>query len=1276
MNRALGICVLLMCVNALGTDVAFWTEYKTDADTYLLMPCTDLKTGEGKIASIDTVGEPTLDPQGKFGSALKLNGRSGLKVMPSEIFPGGFLSIEAWIKLDKLPAKNGYIVFRPAEVDKNPQYDPTHDVTKGFALFVDSAGALHLETTNCFYGSTTRTSSQPGAIVPGKWLHVAGISAQFPDSHRRLYVDGKELVCAGINWGQGLTVSGDEEKKPGPLFVGNNDKGDSGIEGLIDQLRIHRNVFQFQPPDAPERFKAAPAAPLAQGAPHFAPEHLPGVYLALDGNADLTIDKVPGVKAKSTGTFIPAGVRGGALQGRLTLDAPQLGSLDKGSIEFWGQPVGFNSCSDRNIGFITTNAFTLYLFNSQRPEGSPLSLYFSKGKDAGLHFVTDQTGTLYFPGRWYHIVVTWKGKDIAFYVNGKEAARGYGESLQRPGDTKGLLTQINFFPGGNGLIDEVYVYPEPLMPEEVANAYARYTDPAQLSDKVRLRPVEVRGQYLPTYNKIYYILDNHVAPDRIASVKLALKNAQGKTLCEDQTPFTREERSLTVPALEDGSYTLTTTATMADGSQVPGGGFPFVRKRFVWENNKIGVTDEMFPPFTPISVNGKTISVVQRSYDLSGFGLFEKVVTKGRDILAGPMVMRCIAADHEVKWAAGKGRNIFTEILPHRATFKAEAISSAVNVSTMSTIEVDGCMKVEMQLSPGDRPAEIQKLWIEIPLKDSEAPLMHAIADGLRQNHSGFTPKGEGVVWDGSKAVHSPLWRNSFVPYIWLGAEERGLAWFAENDKGWCTEKNKSKTPIQELSRAGGVLTLKIYLINTPTTLKEARTLVFGLQATPTKPMPADFRQRLPYCPGGLAVVPWGGLQCASQGPFKDDWRIVDKILECREGKPFDEAWFKSYAAEHKPPPVHGSWDWLNSVSHFAGNAKSAGLTKPIAVYQEEMYAATPRPEWVVFQDEWGGEADGFARQTPQGASMDTGYAFVGGNAGVTFGASYRDFGTYFANEWMKRGVSIYWDNVYLKLSSNRRTTDAYICEDGNIQPALLIWAQREYQRRVWTALQLNRRVRKEPLEWVLHMTNTVVAPVHGWGTVDLDHELGNDKPFAPDWLRTETTGLQLGNMPLSLYAVTGNSNKVFAKLRETKPKAVVDRLVERTEWAMRLVHEIQRGRDIKEEKLIWDFGYATDAVTVHNYWAESPLLSVSNDSVKWLALSKPATKEILIVLASWSDQDAETEIKLLPKAAAFSTDALKLTDAESGEALGAANAAVKVKLPGPYGVRVLRVAP
>ena len=195
------------------------------------------------------------------------------------------------------------------------------------------------------------------------------------------------------------------------------------------------------------------------------------------------------------------------------------------------------------------------------------------------------------------------------------------------------------------------------------------------------------------------------------------------------------------------------------------------------------------------------------------------------------------------------------------------------------------------------------------------------------------------------------------------------------------------------------------------------------------------------------------------------------------------------------------------------------------------------------------------------------------------------------------------------------------------MQPCLILWNQRQYQQRVWHLLQEWRRRRPEPLEWVLHMTNTLVLPIHTWGTADLDHELSRDEPFAPDWLRTETTGRQIGNLPLSLYAVVGSENRVLRRLAETLPKRDVDLIRDRAEWGMRVVHEIQHPGPL--DKLLTDFGYGTDRVVVHPYWAESPVLSVQPEQVKWLVLSSPSQQRLLVVLASWSAEKTAAELRL-----------------------------------------------
>ncbi len=1255
------LVLLVLASSALAVQTAFWRPYTADQYTYALIhfDADNPTRAEGKCGAGEIVGQVAFDPNGKFGGAVRLDGQGVVKFMPAELFPGGRISIEAWVKLTRYPENEACVVFKPAIVDANPQYDPKVDRAHGFALIVDSKGALHFQVTNTFYGYTIRTSSAPGVVPLNQWVHLAGGSGGL-GSYRRVYLNGRELAAIAVEWGQGLWG---EEKEATPIYVGNNDKGTAGVSGLIDEVRIHTAILKLWEPEDLSWAQGLTARPIPAGPPYFLPGHVPTCVLPLDGTLQPTLSRVTGLKVEGKPEgFVPA-IRGQGFQGPLTLSADPLVDLREGSLEFWFQPIGVTSFTDFCAGFMTMEPANLYIYNTGVISNGvlPLSLYFYR--DGKPVFVSDGLGTELHEGAWYHTLITWKGKEITLYVNGQEAGRNPDADWVINGST--ACRRIAFAPTCQ--VDELTLYDKALTAEEAANCYFRYRDPKQLKP-VKLLSVKTNAGYLPSSGTIYYTLTPQIPAARIAKVRLTLTNDKEQTIFTREVPFVTAEQQLRFSDLPDGTYTLAVSTLDAENQAQEGQPFTFERKHFPWEKNTLGITDGVYPPFKPVEVDGNRVKVVLRELTMNHFGLWDRVVSEGRDLLAGPMRLRYETAAGEGQWTASHG-GLFLK-RPSFVVYSAEASAPPITVKTASEIEVDGCMRVTVALEPGTKPEEIRRLWLDIPLKASETPLFHEVTDGLRQNVSGATPPGTGVVWDGSKAVRYSTWQNDFVCYLWLGGETRGLAWFAENDKGWLTAKvwatreSPKLPPIQEIVREGDQVILRVYLCNTPTTLTKRTELNFGLQASPTKPLPEGWRLKLADIPGGLPVVPWGGLHCAYQTPYHDDWSIVDKIVEARATKKVDTAWFEAYAKEHNPPPAFGNWPWLSSVEWFANRCAALGPDKPITCYQEEMGASTVRPEWRVFQDEWRPEAIAASRACPDESVFRQGRE-VSPGAGTTFIESYRDFGVYVANEWLKRGVSLYWDNTFPHVSWNPRTTAAYVTETGAIQPCIIIWNQRDYQHRVWNLLQQWRAQRPEPLEYVLHMTNTLLLPVHTWGTADLDHEFSSTKPFTPEWLRTETTGRQIGNYGLSLYAVAGDKNPLVT--------ALPDDARDRVEWGLRVVHEIQHPG--KLDHFLTDFGYGTDAVQVINYWSEKPPLTVSNAQVKWLALYRPAEKRLLLVLASWSDQPAEATVALTDQLAGLSRAAPHVTDAETGDALPAnATGAVKLSLPAPYGVRILKI--
>jgi len=87
-------------------------------------------------------------------------------------------------------------------------------------------------------------------------------------------------------------------------------------DGAIDQLRIHRRIFRFQPRnDAWTSAVGDPSRGIPSGPPYFCAEHAPVLAMSLDGDAK-TAAALSGLKVEAAkgGRFV-AGVRGQAWRG-------------------------------------------------------------------------------------------------------------------------------------------------------------------------------------------------------------------------------------------------------------------------------------------------------------------------------------------------------------------------------------------------------------------------------------------------------------------------------------------------------------------------------------------------------------------------------------------------------------------------------------------------------------------------------------------------------------------------------------------------------------------------------------------------------------------------------------------------------------------------------------------------------------------------------------------------------------------------------------------------
>jgi len=708
--------------------------------------------------------------------------------------------------------------------------------------------------------------------------------------------------------------------------------------------------------------------------------------------------------------------------------------------------------------------------------------------------------------------------------------------------------------------------------------------------------------YYPSYNKLYVSV---IAAATSTSAALSLTDAQNAVVWQTAVPLTagKADSTFTIPDLKDGEYTVKITSP-----GTPDFIYVITRQHYAWEGNQLGITDQVYPPFTPLTVAGHTVGMVLRQYNLSPLGLMDQVTSEGTPLLSSPM--RLVANGQPL--AGGVGRVVTAK--PDVVVYQGNANSPAVTVSTRDTIDYDGCMKVEMTLAPGDGKTSLNSLTLEIPLTDKECPLWHAAQNALRANPAGFAPAGQGVVWDSTK-FHALDTYGTFLPYVWLGGEERGLSWFGDNDAGWVTDPG-GKQPCLTLERQGADLVLKVHLVQVPIVLTAPRTLVFGLMASPAKPMPADWRNvvanRVRF--GWVGSEYFGGAGIFSaKYPLDYDYGFLDKVHDALAGKTPDFDYAPNvWIPKHFTPDMEGLRGHFQVTMHAM---MSTAANKPdyFTTYFEEHSANITAPEVKTFGWEWQDVPypwwstylrDYAGKPLTDMKQMSLGVGYGGA-------PSFTDFAVWYGSEFIKRGIGLYFDNVFLRRSRNVVATDAYPNPGPgvDIQPSALIWAQRDYYKRIWVLHHTLAPADAKPI-MVMHMTNADVLPLVSFAMAQLDLEWKDQTApaqtkYTPDLLRAESTGRQGGNLPMALGNIM-NSHSAASKEQ-----------AERTRFGVFMVHEIMHP-EARYPLLskIRDFGYGLDDCKVWDYWDPDYPVKVSDDRVKSLFMRRG--QEGLILLCSW----------------------------------------------------------
>ncbi|MBQ7650895.1 MAG: hypothetical protein IJS15_08045, partial [Victivallales bacterium] len=259
-----------------------------------------------------------------------------------------------------------------------------------------------------------------------------------------------------------------------------------------------------------------------------------------------------------------------------------------------------------------------------------------------------------------------------------------------------------------------------------------------------------------------------------------------------------------------------------------------------WMTNRRGIEalgdDYILPPFSPVKLNGNSVSVWGREYAFGKFNLPDNVKILGDDFLASPMEFTAVVNGKTVAFTTGE--QIVLREKKGIVELYSRASSQDVDVEVRTAVEYDGMIKVDFTFEPHGS-VQIDHFSYSIAYPEKNAQFIHYIGareGGMSLNvpkvsNTRRLPSGDGTVWSAP-----------FKILVWLGSYDRGLLWFASSEQNWSPHDRKMREQGMAVVRENGIVRLEVTPISKPKLIGRRTTYTFGLMATPVRPRTPGWR--------------------------------------------------------------------------------------------------------------------------------------------------------------------------------------------------------------------------------------------------------------------------------------------------------------------------------------------------------------------------------------------------------------------------------------------------
>ena len=618
----------------------------------------------------------------------------------------------------------------------------------------------------------------------------------------------------------------------------------------------------------------------------------------------------------------------------------------------------------------------------------------------------------------------------------------------------------------------------------------------QLTVPLDARPdLMVNARVFPFQKRVAVAADSSRAgkpDDAVSRLRVALAK-DGKRMYETTIARVKAhqyEGEFPIAELPPGTYELHAAVIGGDGKeQVTTKQEMFIPPRPVWLGNNIAKTDKVLPPWTPVSVNGRNVSVWNRAYEFGSDGLPRQVTTAGEPMLAGPVSLELMTRGKPVRIRTGKAR--VASHVETSAVVEATGAGTAPGFSCRTTVEYDGMMKIDFILHPGPKPIEVDRLTIRFPFKQERAIYLDA---------PGLAPPFHHVIdkdgWRLNRGIGKGRQAGTFARF-WIGDDDRGVDFSFVSDEGW---RPYDREDMIRIERRGDRVNVDINILG-KTRLEKPVHGTLLVTATPLRPFPRNLRH--------INIVHWDGR------PMKVvegvDTYASDPLRRWAElGANWvllSDHWSNGYGRPEPFDPPN-----FRKMANLAKSLKmKVGVYIGVSCWAERGAEAPYLHEWIT---------------VPTGRSANGGrpdQAMI--SVSLTRKNGGQDCLIYMLDRMIREYDidGVYIDGAGWGPNANLDIGFGYVTEQGKVRPTSTILEIRELYKRLY-ALFVSHG--KEPFidhhsSWMLSGAVDAFVTSHLTGEY-LAYHAHENTPFPEEFFRIENTGLQWG-IPVEILCYNNN---------------------------------------------------------------------------------------------------------------------------------------------------------